>query len=115
MSNRYDKMDDFIHSIFNVFQMVNRKASQQQDQKMKIISLVIYNYARHLSKTYDVDLKSIEEPERINLMPIFEYIEANNIQLYDFSKIQMNDVDISKEADLERFVLTHIYYLTQRQ
>ena len=37
----------------------------------------------------------------------------NNIELYDFSIINMDDVDITKKEDLETFVLTHIYYITQ--
>ena len=43
MSNRYDKMEDYVSSIFNVFQLVNKKAEQQQDKRMKIIALVIFN------------------------------------------------------------------------
>ena len=46
MSNRYDKMEDYIKSIFNVFQMVNRKAEQQKDKRFKMIALTIYNYAK---------------------------------------------------------------------
>jgi hypothetical protein len=113
MSNRYDKIEDYVVSVFNVFQMVNRKADQQQDKRFKMIGLSIYNYVRYLAKEYEVDLKSVEEPERINLIPIFEYVSANNIELYDFNNINMNDVDITKKEDLERFVITHIYYITQ--
>jgi hypothetical protein len=113
MSNRYDKMEDYVSSIFNVFQLVNRKAEQQQDKRMKMIALVIYNYTRFIAKEYDVDLKTIEQPENINLIPIFEYIAANDVELYNFKTINMNDVDITKKEDLERYVLTHVYYITQ--
>ena len=50
----------------------------------------------------------------INLIPIFEYISSNNIELLDFSNININDIDIRKKDDLERFILTHIYYITQK-
>jgi hypothetical protein len=53
------------------------------------------------------------ELNQINLEPIFEYINHNKIELYDFSKIDVNDVDTSNASDLERFALTHVYYLTQ--
>jgi hypothetical protein len=109
----YDKIQDFVESIFNVFQLVNRKAEKQQDNRMKMIALVIFNYVRKMAKDHNVDLKSLKEPESINLIPIFEYIAYNNIELYDFGKIDMNDVDTSKPYDLERFVLTHVYYITQ--
>jgi len=113
MSNRYDKMEEYVGSVFNVFQLVNRKAEQQQDKRMKMIALVIYNYTRFMAKEHDVDLKTIEQPENINLIPIFEYIAANDVELYDFKTINMNDVDITKKEDLERYVLTHVYYITQ--
>lgn len=113
MSNRYDKMEDYVTSIYNVFQLVNRKAEQQQDKRMKMIALVIFNYARFMSKEYDVDLKTVQEPDSINLIPVFEYVAANNLELYDFKTINMNDVDITKKEDLERYVLSHVYYITQ--
>jgi len=113
MSNRYDKMDEYITSVFNVFQMVNRKAEEQKDRRFKMIGLTIYNYVRYMAKEYDMDLKDIREPEKINLIPVFEYVAANNIELYDFSNINMNDVDITKKEDLERFVISHVYYITQ--
>jgi len=113
MSNRYDKMEDYIKSIFNVFQMVNRKAEQQQDKRLKLIALTIYNYVRYMSKEHEVELKNINEPESINLIPVFEYVSANNIELLDFSNINITDINITKKEDLERFVLTHVYYITQ--
>ena len=109
----YDKMNDYIESIFTVFKMVNKKAEQKQDKKMKFIALLIYNYVLKLSKDNDVDLKAINETDTINLIPFFEFVSYNNIEFFDFSKIKMEDVDVTKAADLERFVLTHIYYITQ--
>jgi len=113
MSNRYDNMDKYVASIFNVFQLVNRKAEQQNDKKFKMIGLVILNYVKYMAKEFNVDLKNLEEPDSINLIPVFEYIAANNIELYDFSKINLNDVDVTKKEDLERYVLSHVYYITQ--
>lgn len=114
MTNRYDKMEDYIISVFNVFQMVNQKAEQQQDRRLKMIGLTIFNYVRYMAKEYEIDLKNIKEPESINLIPVFEYVAANNIELYDFSNININDVDITKKEDLERFVISHVYYITQK-
>lgn len=113
MTNRYDKMDEYIKSVFNVFQMVNRKAEQQQDKRFKMIGLTIYNYVKYMSYEYNINLREIVEPDSINLIPIFEYVAANNIEFLDFSNINMNDIDITKKADLERFVLSHVYYITQ--
>ena len=113
--NVYDNMPNYIESAFNVFQLVNNRATKQQDKRLKIISLVIFNYVNKLAHDYNIDLKAIFAPESINLIPIFEYISVNNIELYDFDKIDIADVDTSKNEDLERFVLTHIYYITQKQ
>lgn len=112
-SKTFDKMFEFIEAVFNVFKLVNKKAETQKDKRLKTISLVIFNYVRKMAKDFDVDLKELKEPESINLIPVFEYISYNNIELYDFTKIDVNDVDVTKNEDLERFVLTHIYYITQ--
>ncbi len=111
--NKYDKMPDFVESVFHVFKIVNKKAETQRDNRLKMICLTIYNYIRKIANDMNIDLKKINNPESINLIPIFEYITYNNIELYDFSKINVNDVDVSKNEDLEKFVLTHIYYITQ--
>ena len=109
----YDKMNDYIESLFTVFMMVNKKAEQKKDKKMKFIALMIYNYVLKTSKDNGVDLKTIKESESINLIPFFEFVSYNNIEFYDFNKIKMEDVDVTKATDLERFVLTHVYYITQ--
>lgn len=110
---KYDKIQEFVESLFNVFKMINKKADTQKDKRMKLISLTIYNYVIKNATDYKIDLKKIKDTESINLIPIFEYINYNNIELYDFSKINVTDVDVTQSTDLERFVLTHIYYLTQ--
>ena len=47
------------------------------------------------------------------MIPYFQYIDYNNIQLYDFDLIQESDVNLKSEKDIEKFVLSHVYYLTQ--
>jgi hypothetical protein len=107
-------MSEFIESIFNVFKMVTKKADTQNDKRLKMISLVIFNYVRKMAHDYNVNLKELIEPDAINLIPVFEYISYNNIELYDFTKIDVSDLDVTKNSDLERFVLTHVYYITQK-
>jgi hypothetical protein len=113
-SKIFDKMSEFIEAIFNVFNFVNKKAEDQKDKRLKMIALTIFNYVRKMAKDNDVNLKEINSKDFINLIPVFEYISYNNIELYDFSKIDIADVDVTKTADLERFVLTHVYYITQK-
>jgi hypothetical protein len=123
----YDKMNEYINTIFHVYMMVVKMTHDNKNKhahnKLKCISLVIYNYLIKLAKDTEFDLSKLisatnsaapnNEKVDINLVPFFEYIAHNNIELYDFSKIEETDMDVSNDADIERFVLSHIYYLTQ--
>jgi hypothetical protein len=113
VKNIYDKMPEYIEAVFNIFKNIHKKSLQQKDDKLKYISLAIYNYVNFMTKKHAVSLNLSTEPETINMIPIFEYISYNNIELYDFSKIEVTDVDTNKNEDLERFILSHIYYITQ--
>lgn len=113
MSNRYDKMSEYISSVFNVFRMINKKAEKQRDKRLQMISLVVYNYVRQLANEHKVNLVNVVETHELNLIPIFEYISTNNIELYDLLKIGIHDIDVNKREDIERFVISHIYYITQ--
>jgi hypothetical protein len=110
---KYDKMSDYIESVFNVFNLINKKAQENKDNRLGLIGVSIYNYIKKIAKENTINLNTLKCSETINLIPIFEYINYNNIELYDFSKIEVTDVDVNKNEDLERFILTHIYYITQ--
>ena len=110
----YEKMTEYVESLFNVFNMINENESVKKDRRFQIIALVIFNYVRKMAKDNNVDLKEVVIKKPINLMPVFEYISHNNIQLYDFNTIHLEDVDVTRNEDLERYVLTHIYYITQK-
>ena len=109
----YDKMLNYIEAVFAVFKMFNTKALQKRDKKMQLISVLIYKYILKTAVDNNIDIKTITPLETINLIPFFEYVSYNNIEFYDFSKINVDDLDVNNEKDLERFVLTHIYYITQ--
>jgi len=109
----YDKMNDYITTIFHVFNSINGKADLNRDKRLKCITFLILGYVTNLAKEYKVDLLQIQETESINMIPFFEYITANEINLLEFDKIKVEDIDTSKKEDVERFILSHIYYLTQ--
>jgi hypothetical protein len=111
----YDRMQEYIESVFNVFKMIGEKASEKKDRKFQMICLIVFNYVKKLAKDHNINLKDVKKQEPIDLIPIFEYITYNNIELYDFSNININDVDVANTNDLERYVLTHIYYITQKK
>ena len=114
MSNTYEHMPAYISTLYGVFKNIHNKSNEKGDRKLKLISVLIFNYVNHLAKTNNVDLKNVGDNYTINMKYFFEYVNHNNIQLYDFNNINDNDVDISKKEDLERFVLTHVYYITQQ-
>jgi len=106
-------MQEYINSLFDIFKFINQKAKKTNDQKLGLISLVIFNYIRDISIQHNIKLDHNKEIERINLIPIFQYINKKNIQLYDFDKMSIDDLDVNKKEDIERFVLTHVHYITQ--
>ena len=110
----YDKMNDFIETVFNVFNTINNKADANRDKRQKFIALLILGYVSNLAKLHNVDLKQLQNSSSINLIPFFEYINFKNIELFEFDKIKIEDVDTSKNEDIERFILSHIYYITQK-
>lgn len=107
-------MDDYIETIYHVFNSVNMKADLNRDKRLKCITFLILGYVSSLAKEYNIDLLQIPKPEAINLIPFFEYITVNEIKLLEFDKIKMDDIDTNNSKDVERFILSHIYYLTQQ-
>jgi hypothetical protein len=113
----YDKMNEFIETLIHVFKMVKRM-SVEKNSKFKYIAMIIYNYIVRLAKDNNVDLTklviTIDDTSTINLIYFFEYVSHNNIEFYDFEKIDNYNVDVNKKEDVERFILSHIYYITQK-
>ena len=107
-------MEDFIKTIYNVFSSVNVKADTKRDKRLKYIAVLILGYVTKLAKEHAVNLKEIEEPDSINLIPFFEYVSFNDIKLLEFDKITVEDIDVTKSEDIERFILSHVYYITQK-
>ena len=123
-NNKYDKMDAYANTLYQVFKIFNNKGKETKNQKMGYISMIIYNYFLKIANDNNINISEIERDNMdidnisnktdINLIPLFEYISYNNIELFDFEKINMEDIDIKNNKSIERFVLTHIYYITQK-
>ena len=112
--NLYDKMEDYITSMFSVFKMINKRPELKRNTKFQMISLVILNYVTYMAKQQKISLRGIVEQDNVNLIPIFESIAVNNIELSDFETINITHIDITNKLDIEKFVLTHVYYITQK-
>jgi hypothetical protein len=109
----FEQMKEYIEALFNVFHIVNNKSDQKGDRKFKYVALIIYNYMVKTAKDNNIDLRDLVVHNNVDLSVIFDYINKNQIELYDFNKIEIDSVDITKREDIERFVLTHVYYITQ--
>ena len=109
----YPKSFEYIHSIYSVSESVYKNAVEKKDNRLIAISAVITNYLNKIVKNSEFEIKDLKKSDHINLVPFFEYVSLNNIEFYDFKNIKIEDVNVTKETDLERFVLSHIYYLTQ--
>ena len=83
----YDKMSDYVASLFSVFKMVHKKGVDHKDNRLQMIALTIYNYTRYMATQENIDLSTLPNEEMINLIPIFEYVSYHNIEFYDFTKI----------------------------
>ena len=107
------KTRDYIESIFNICNMLHCKAKANNDRKLFFITKLISNYLLMCTVEVNMELtlKDLNKTGTINTKPILEYIANNNIQLFDLKNMQMNDMNISEPKDIERYVLSHIYYI----
>ena len=55
----YDKMNDFIETVYHVFNTINNKADANRDKRQKFIALLILGYVSNLAKLHNIDLKQI--------------------------------------------------------
>ena len=115
----YDKMDEYAKTIYSIFVRINKNAKENQNNKFGYISMMIYNY--YVSIINDNGLDIEDDPERsthndytVDMSHFFGYISSNGIELLNFSKITMDDINVKEKKDIERFVLSHIYYITQK-
>jgi 5'(3')-deoxyribonucleotidase len=106
-------LTQFIETVYNVYLNVFKNAKTTNSRKLQSIAMIIYNYLMKLFIDHNVSIQDVKITDKINMIPFFQFIENKNIQLFDFENIQECDMNTNNEKDIERFVLSHIYYLTQ--
>ena len=72
---------------------------------------MIFNYLIACCNERKVLLKHLNKNENFDMKPVYDYIDENKIQILDLNNILPQDIDISNPQDIERFVLSHIYYI----
>jgi len=91
--------------------MLFDKSNKTNDKKLLYISMMIFNYLKGILSELKLEYSNIETEDCINLFPLYEYKTVNKIELYNLQEIQPDDVDIQNKLNIERFVLSHIFYM----
>jgi hypothetical protein len=107
----FEKSKEFVESIYNFMEVLYGKAIKLNDVKLKQICKLIFNYLIGCCSETKLLLKNLEKNDNFNMKPVYDYITNNKIELFDFNIIKMDDLNISSPNDIERFVLSHIYYI----
>ena len=106
-----NKTIEYLGTIKSISTMLFNKANATNDKRLHFIALMIFNYLKEELRDTKIDYSSIETQDCINLVPLYEYMANNHIELYDMKNISFVDVNASKQTDVERFVLSHIFYM----
>jgi len=107
----FEKSIEYIESIFNFMEVLYKKAVNLNDKKLIQICKMIFNYLIVCCDERKVLLKNLKKTEDFDMKPVYDYIQDNDIKLLDLNNILPQDIDVSKPQDIERFVLSHIYYI----
>lgn len=107
----YEKSKEYIESIFNFMEVLYKKALKLSDNKLIQISKLIFNYVVTCCRESKILIKDLTKNEDFDMKPVYEYITNNNISIMDLNNIQFQEIDINNSQDIERFVLSHIYYI----
>jgi len=103
--------NEYLVSVKSICNMLFEKSNKTHDKKLLYISMMIFNYLKGILNELKLEYSNIETEDFINLFPLYEYKTANKIELYNLQEIQPDDVDIQNKQNIERFVLSHIFYM----
>lgn len=103
--------NEYLVSVKSICNMLFDKSNKTNDKKLLYISMMIFNYLKGILSELKLEYSKIETEDCINLFPLYEYKTVNKIELYNLQEIQPDDVDIQNKLNIERFVLSHIFYM----
>lgn len=109
----HEKSKDYVESIFNFMDSLYHKSIKLNDAKLMQICKLIYNYLIQCCFETKISMKDLKKDENISMKPVYEYITYKNIRILDLNNIKVDDINIENPEDIERFVLTHIYYILE--
>ena len=109
-----EKSNEYIESIYNFLEVLYRKAININDKKLIQICKLIFNYLIYCCQEKNVLIKNLNKKEDFDMKDVYDYVENNKIKLLDLNNISIEDINISDPLDIERFVLSHIYYIYEK-
>lgn len=99
-----------------------RMETMRNDEKardhMNQFSLLMWNYLTFMCKENGLDSAEVLDRAKhaatlgVNLAPVFDYIQRQNIQLLDLNSGQIT-FDPTSRRGIEQYVLTQVYRITQ--
>jgi hypothetical protein len=107
----YEKSKEYIESIYNFVYVLNKKATNLKDNRLINISKLIFNYVVSCCIENKILEKDLIKDENFSMKPVYDYITNNDIKIIDLKNVQLEEIDIRNSQDIERFVLSHIYYI----
>jgi hypothetical protein len=107
----FEKSKDYIESIYNFLVVLNSKSIKLNDKTLQNICKLIFTYLLRCCKENEVKVSDLVKNEDFDMKHVYDYIHDNNIELLDLNNISFEDINVSNSQDIERFVLSHIYYI----
>ena len=107
----FTKSKEYIESIYNFMEVLYKKSLKLNDNKLIYICKMIFNYLITCCDESKILIKELNKSDDFNMKPVYEYINDNKIEIIDLNNISFSDIDISLPSHIERFVLSHIYYI----
>jgi len=107
----FKKSKEYIESIYNFMNVLFIKADNLKDSRLMNICKMIFNYLITCCSESKFLLRDLTKHEKFDMKPVYDYIQDNSIQILDLDNISIEDVNITNPLDIERFVLSHIYYI----
>jgi hypothetical protein len=107
----FEKSTEYIESIYNFMEVLLKKATAKKDNTLLQICRLIFNYLIQCCSENSILIRDLQKKDDFDMKPVYEYINKNNIQILDLKSILPQEIDVTNPLDIERFVLSHIYYI----
>jgi hypothetical protein len=110
----FPKTSEYVLTLCCIHKMLYDKSRATKDQTLYLITVMILKYIKKACDELGIDTRTLAPTAQFDLAPLYTYIRDNQIHLYDLTILADGDMDSTKDADVERFILSHITYIFTR-